>query len=270
MSRGGSWLRGRWWVALAGGVALAIGAAGACGGGPGARVTCTSPRPTCSMGPSDCCGDLVVDATCANGAWICQVGWVTACTGYFKPLQGGCSSKEGTGGAGACTGTSPTCWEGPSACCGDIFMSATCTDGAWTCKQGFVSSCSAFYSGAPGSCGVGTGGVSGNGGAAGHDGAAGAGGAAGVGGAGSGAGGATSCATAQAPSAPCQAGWYHDVTVVCSGASTQCTQTGDGLCYRQCGADSDCPDPCFSKCAVVPGFNDGGGDGANYQVCRNP
>ena len=256
-------------VALA---SLAIHAAVGCGGGVAGRGTCTTTRPICSMGPSDCCGDLGVDATCINGAWTCQVGWVQACSGYYNPLQGGCPTNAGTGGAAACTGTSPTCWEGPSECCGDVFENATCADGTWTCRQGYVRSCTAFYMASQGACwaGTGAGGVAGRGGAAGAGGMAGAGtdGAAGAGG--SGAGGATSCTTAQAPAAPCQPGWYHDVGLVCSAGTNQCTQTGDGLCYRLCLADSGCPDPCFSKCVGVPSFNDSGGDGENYQVCRKP
>jgi len=269
------------WLNLVASIALAsltVRTAAGCRSGSG-DASCPGLRPTCWQGPSDCCGDDGVAATCTAAGWACPSEWVSSCSGHFVPLHGCSTNGAGTGGSGgtgACAGTSPTCWEGPSDCCGDVYTSANCTNGAWSCRQGYVASCSAFYMETAGACfggPSGRGGAGGIGGAAGTEGTGGRGGASGSGGAAGapgtgGAGGATGCARVEAPGAPCAAGWYHDVETVCAADGSQCADKGDGLCYRQCISDEQCPDPCFSKCTVVPAFNSGGADGASYYVCR--
>jgi hypothetical protein len=60
------------------------------------------------------------------------------------------------------------------------------------------------------------------------------------------------------PAPPCPSGWdyvYKDSACSWGGTVSICTARGDGLCYRECKANSDCTDPIFPTCESINLYN---------------
>jgi hypothetical protein len=72
------------------------------------------------------------------------------------------------------------------------------------------------------------------------------------------------------PAPPCPSGWnyvYNDSACTWGGTVSICTPRGDGLCYQECKADSDCTNPIFPTCGSIELANGSDYPGSRKGVC---
>lgn len=66
---------------------------------------------------------------------------------------------------------------------------------------------------------------------------------------------------------PCPPGYWLNSGVACGPFGAACRPSGDGLCYRLCGTNDDCTDPCAPSCSRIDYYAGGDTPSGAVPVC---